>query len=152
MSTRHRARRLTLQCLCCLDVQGQHALQLIDRFASESRESPETISAARRLFEATRADLDQCDRLLARHTRHWDLTRLALVDRNILRLAAHELLSGSAPPKVVISESLSLAREFSMAESPRFINGVLDAMAKEVYGEIGGHAAEPSAESEDPEG
>jgi N utilization substance protein B len=55
-----------------------------------------------------------------------------MVDRNILRLGVYELRKGSAPFKVVISEALRLAREFSSAESPRFINGVLDAVAKEL--------------------
>jgi len=70
--------------------------------------------------------VDRCDGVLKNHCHHWDLGRLALVDRGILRLAVHELLSGQTPAKVVITEALKLAREFSTAESPRFVNGVLD--------------------------
>ena len=77
----------------------------------------------------------ECDALLSKHARRWELPRLALVDRNILRLAVWELIAGKAPFKVVISESLRLAREFSTAESPRFVNGVLDAVAKEIRDE-----------------
>jgi len=54
------------------------------------------------------------------------------VDRNILRLGAWELLAETASAKVILSEALRLAREFSMAESSRFINGVLDAVAREI--------------------
>jgi len=78
---------------------------------------------------------DDIDDLLVRHARHWELSRLALVDRNILRLGVCELRRGRTPLKVVISEALRLAQEFSTAESPRFVNGVLDAVAKEIAGD-----------------
>ena len=132
MNPRHRARRLALQCLCCLDAQGPEARELLVAFIDDSRESPEALAGARRLMDEAHADWAACDEILARHARHWELPRLALVDRNILRLAAHELRYGKAPPKVVITEAIRLAREFSTADSPRFINGVLDAVAREV--------------------
>lgn len=128
----HRARRLALQGLCCLDVQGGEGMDLALAFVDDSREAAETIDGARQLltagFDARRA----CDDLLARHARNWDLERLALVDRNILRLACHELIGGRVPARVVIAEALKLAQEFSSAQAPRFINGVLDAVAKEL--------------------
>ncbi|HOF18416.1 MAG TPA: transcription antitermination factor NusB [Phycisphaerae bacterium] len=132
MSNRHRARRLALQGLCCLDVQGRHALEGVEHFIRDSREEPGVATDARKLLADTLEELESLDRLLARHARHWELGRLALVDRNILRLAAHELLTGQTPVKVVITEALRLAKEFSMAESPRFVNGVLDAVAREI--------------------
>ena len=132
MSSRHRARRLSLQVLCCLDAQGAGARELAHEFINDSKEDEATIEAAHALTREAFDDAPICDRLLARHARHWDLGRLALVDRNILRLATYELRSGRAPRKVVITEAIRLAREFSTAESPRFINGVLDAIAKEI--------------------
>lgn len=132
MSQRHRARRPALQGLCCLDVQGPKAMDKIEAFLADSRETPETIDAARRLLKQTFARREEIDELLVRHARHWDLSRLALVDRNILRLATYELRGGKVPVRVVITEALRLAQEFSTAESPRFINGVLDAIAKEL--------------------
>ena len=63
---------------------------------------------------------------------NWRLDRLATVDRNILRLAIYELRSGTAPVKVVIDEALELAKKFSSAESPGFLNGILDAAAKQL--------------------
>ncbi len=133
MSRLHKARRLAIQGLCCLDVQGPEAMPLVQQFIDDSREADEALQAARQLLRKTFADLPECDTLLARHAKHWDLPRLAMVDRNILRLAVHELRSGQTPPKVVISEALQLAKEFSTAESPRFINGVLDAVLKEIH-------------------
>lgn len=129
---RHRARRLALQGLCCLDVQGTKVLDLILEFIHDSKETPETQRAARELMDATFADRQSIDHMLAKHARHWDLPRLALVDRNILRLAAHELRTQSAPRRVVVSEALKLAQEFSSAEASRFVNGILDAVAKEL--------------------
>ena len=121
-----------MQALCCLDVQGPPALEKVHAFLDDSRETPDTIAAAREQFTDAFADREAIDLLLVRHARHWELGRLALVDRNILRLGVCELRSGRTPFKVVISEALRLAQEFSTAESPRFINGVLDAVAKEL--------------------
>jgi len=107
-------------------------LEGVEHFIRDSREEPGVATDARKLLADTLEELESLDRLLARHARHWELGRLALVDRNILRLAAHELLTGQTPVKVVITEALRLAKEFSMAESPRFVNGVLDAVAREI--------------------
>ncbi len=134
MIEKHRARRLVLQALCCLDVQGLKAKDLVNHFISESDETVPTIQSAQALLNASYADLSPCDEFLARHARRWDLSRLALVDRNILRLAVHELRNRATPMQIIISEALKLAEEFSSAESPRFVNGVLDAVAKEIAG------------------
>jgi len=138
VSQNHRARRLALQGLCCLDVQGAGAMDLAVDFVRDSRETIRTVEMACVLLRETFADFEACDVLLARHARHWNLGRLAMVDRNILRLATHELRTQRAPKKVVITEAIKLAREFSTAESPRFINGVLDAVANEITGDARG--------------
>ena len=123
---------MALQGLCCFDVQGDNVLDLIMDFISDCDAPANTIASARDLLTGTLGDTDRCNELLKKHCRHWGLARLALVDRGILRLGVHELLAADAPPKVVIAESLKLAREFSTAESPRFINGVLDSVVKEL--------------------
>lgn len=132
MSRRHRARRLALQVLCCFDVQGRAGIDLLNSFIDDSNEPPETIAAAHEMFNQALAEREESDELLIRHARHWELSRLAMIDRNILRLAACELRRAQTPFKVVITEALKLAQEFSTAESPRFINGVLDAIAKDL--------------------
>jgi len=121
-----------LQGLCCLDAQGPKVADLVDQFIADSGEPEETIRTARKMLRRAFDLLPRTDRILARHTRDWDLQRLATVDRNILRLAVAELLGGDTPFKVVIVEAIKLAREFSTAESPRFINGVLDSVAKKL--------------------
>ena len=121
-----------MQGLCCLDVQGAAAMDLVRQFLQQSREDPPTIAEAERDLAAAYAEKDRADRLLGGESRHWDVARMALVDRNILRLAVWELLNGRAPRKVVINEALRLAKEFASAESARFVNGVLDAAAKRI--------------------
>ncbi len=133
----HRARRLALQGLCCLDVQGDSALELFDLFIDESRERPGTVVRARAMLVEARAGREESDRMLAGESQHWDVARMALVDRNILRLAIWELLTAQAPRKVAIDEALKLAREFASAESARFINGVLDAASKRISRDAG---------------
>ena len=132
MSRRYRARRLALQGLCCLDVQGAKVLDMVEEFVADSRENPETLATTRQFLTGAFEDVKACDELLARHARHWELSRLALVDRNILRLGTYELRAGNTPHRVVISEAIRLAKEFSSADSSRFINGILDAIAREV--------------------
>jgi N utilization substance protein B len=121
-----------MQGLCCLDAQGPHALGPMGEFIADSKEPLAVARAAQDLMRGAWDDREACDALLSRHARHWQLSRLALVDRNILRLAVFELRTDRAPFKVVVSEAIRLAREFSSAESPRFINGVLDAVAREL--------------------
>ena len=139
---RHRARRLALQSLCCLDVQGPKVRDLVEDFLTESDETLDTLDVARRVLDGVWAQRMHIDEFLTRHARRWDLARLALVDRNILRLAVHELRLAENPVKVIISEALKLAEEFSSAESPRFITGVLDAVATVIAaGAAGGDEA-----------
>lgn len=110
---------------------------MIELFLQDSRETPKTIETARHLAKETFGNREEIDGILARHARHWELARLALVDRNILRLATWELISGAAPYKVAITEALRLGQEFSTVESPRFLNGVLDAAARELGKDAG---------------
>ena len=134
MSRRHRARRLALQALCCLDVQGEGARELVDQFIDDSREPQQTLRQSREMLDQTLRDRSQCDAILDKYAKNWQLSRLALVDRNVLRLAVAELRLGLTPHKVVIAEAIRLAQEFSTAESPRFVNGVLDAVARDILG------------------
>lgn len=107
-------------------------MDLVRQFIDDSDEQPSALTAAHQLLTDAFTHRADCDELLARHAKHWDLSRLALVDRNILRLAVSELRGGLTPPKVAITEAIHLAREFSTSESARFVNGVLDAVMKEL--------------------
>lgn len=149
MRRTYRARRLSLQALCCLDAQGNKVWNLVDDFIADSDETPDILSSARKLTTEAFDQRVEADGILRRHAHNWELDRLAMVDRNILRLAVAELLSGGTPPNVIITEALRLAKEFSSAESPRFVNGVLDAVAREIRKEAGTDAPDtPDKEKE----
>jgi N utilization substance protein B len=107
-------------------------MEMVEAFIDDSRDPLRLTHTAKQLMRSAFDDREASDDVLRRHAHHWDIRRLAIVDRNILRLAVHELRTNAAPFKVVISEALRLAKEFSTAESPRFINGVLDAVAREL--------------------
>ncbi len=130
MKHRHRARRLVLQALCCLDAQGNDAMDLAVSFLRDSRTGLDVQTLAEQMLAAAWAHTERADVVLRRRSQHWDISRMPVVDRNILRLAVWELAVEHAPVKVVIDEAVRLAKEFSTADSPRFVNGVLDAIAK----------------------
>ncbi len=122
------------QALCSLDAQGDQALDLAMGFIRESTEPVETIYEAERMLAGAWASHAQADEHLARLSRRWDVHRMPTVDRNILRLAWWELHTGYAPVRVAITEAIRLAQEFSTADSPRFINGLLDTVSREMPG------------------
>jgi N utilization substance protein B len=75
------------------------------------------------------------DAIVSSHAKNWRVSRMAIVDRNILRLATFELAHTETPAPVVLNEAVELARRFGSDESPPFVNGVLDAVARQVRGE-----------------
>ncbi len=115
--------------MCCLDVQGAGGMEGAAAFIADSRDKARTVAAAQEMLRAAHAARAAADELINRESRHWNTGRMAMVDRNILRLAVWELMTARAPRGVVIDEAIRLAKEFASAESPRFINGVLDAVA-----------------------
>ena len=85
------------------------------------------------LVHGTKANQATIDQLITQITEHWDLDRMAVVDRNILRLAVYELLwEHDVPAKVAINEAIEIAKKFGTRESSRFINGILDRVSKEL--------------------
>jgi len=100
----------------------------------ESQDEPEdTRVFAEELATGAIANVEKIDNLIGRHAENWRLDRMAVVDRNILRLATYEFISDAETPKtIVINEAIEIARRFSAQESPQFINGILDSIRKEV--------------------
>lgn len=93
---------------------------------------PESDKFMEELVRETAARRDEIDAQIQKHSEHWRLDRMPAVDRNIIRLAVCEMLISATPPAVVIDEALELARRFSGDESVPFVNGVLDAVKREV--------------------
>jgi N utilization substance protein B len=131
MTSRRRARGLALQALYQLDVQGDAFLEQIDDFLRESGVDHGGIEFARSLAVGAWEKRASSDRWIARTAKNWDLERIAICDRNILRIGAYELEErGDTPPAVVINEAVELAKRYSSSEAPQFVNGVLDALRR----------------------
>ncbi|HBN45318.1 MAG TPA: transcription antitermination factor NusB [Candidatus Marinimicrobia bacterium] len=84
------------------------------------------------LFMEAISQVDICDELINRHLKNWEFSRIALLDKQIMRMAITEMLFiNDVPPKVAMSEAIEIAKEYSTAESSSFVNGILDAIYKE---------------------
>ncbi|HSW49682.1 MAG TPA: transcription antitermination factor NusB [Bryobacteraceae bacterium] len=136
MPARHRSRERALQVLFLADIRQQTAEEAIAGFygslltSDGGEEKPEPDSFMEQLARGALADRAGIDKLIAGQSEHWRLDRMPIVDRNILRLAIHEMMSIGTPAPVVIDEALELARRFSSEESVAFVNGVLDAVRR----------------------
>jgi N utilization substance protein B len=127
---RTRGREAALQILYFWEVGRAQPLSAIEAYFAEHQPDADEdlVGFASRLVLGTIAEVDDLDRAIEQHARHWRVERLAVVDRIILRLAIWELRhEADTPAAVVINEALELARRFSSDESVRFVNGVLDA-------------------------
>jgi N utilization substance protein B len=97
-------------------------------YSEESEKQPKPDRFMEELVHGTVANAAGIDKKIEAKAEHWRLERMAVVDRNILRLAIYELEAKAVPAAVIIDEALGLARQFSGEESIPFINGVLDAV------------------------
>lgn len=131
MRNRTKSREFALQMLYQTDIRRGASQEVLGEFWQDQEAPGEVKSFANELFTGTVAHLPELDAMITKHADNWGLKRMAVIDRNILRLGAYELLHGSdAPPKVCINEAIELAKRFGDAESGKFINGVLDAIHK----------------------
>jgi N utilization substance protein B len=133
MGKRRKAREVALQFLYQLDLHGSDDPTPHEReFWQRHPVDPDTHAYAESLVRGSKQQQAKIDQLLTQYVEHWDLDRLAVVDRNILRMAAYELLwQPGVPPKAAINEAIEIAKKFGTTESSRFINGVLDRILRE---------------------
>jgi len=140
-AARRQSRRLALQVLYAADLARRGAPaameEVFDEVAANFDLQPGALAFAKELVCGVDARRAEVDAVIAEHARNWRLERMAAVDRNVLRLAVHELRHTDTPPQVVINEAVELARDFGSERSPAFVNGVLDGVA---------HAARRAAE------
>jgi transcription antitermination protein NusB len=146
---RSKARSIAMQAMYQLDVQGDAFLDDgLQAFIYESTEDPDTREMAYFMGKSAWAFHKQADEWLGKLAAKWPVYRMATVDRNILRLAAWELVNyPQTPPKVVLDEAINMGKEFSTADSGGFINGILDALLKE-HITLTGKSAEAAGESQ----
>ena len=128
---RSQARETALQILYQLDITKDQPAEGLRLFFRDHEVPEGTRSFIGRLVEGTVGRQEEIDKLLAQYATNWSLGRMAVVDRNILRLGVFELLfDGETPQKVVINEAVELAKRFGSADSGKFVNGVLDSIHK----------------------
>lgn len=128
---RRRARARALQALYAWDVGPGNGLeQLSERLWDDLAVGPAERTFAMPLVTEVAAAGREIDGLLAAATTNWRLERLGAVERSVLRLGAAELRLGAVPPRVAIQEAVRLAERFGTPDSARFVNGVLDAVAR----------------------
>ena len=134
MGRRRKTREVALQFLYQLDLHGEDDPGRQEtEFWSRHPVDEETRVFGDALVRGTKANQAKIDQIISQFAEHWDLGRMAVVDRNILRLAVYELLwTDDVPPKVVINEAIEIAKKFGTKESSRFINGMLDRIHKEL--------------------
>jgi len=135
MGSRRKARECALQMLFAADVSLTPPDELVRTYWAELGE-PEIEEPARefatRLATGTLAHADELDERIRLRAEHWRISRMAIVDRNILRLAVYEFLHEPTPRTVAINEALEIARRFSTYEATQFINGILDAIKRDL--------------------
>jgi transcription antitermination protein NusB len=134
MSSRRRSRQRALQILFLWDTRRQPVDEAVDAYYDTLffEERPGRDPFVSELVHGAIAHLGEVDERISRHAEHWRMERMPAVDRNILRLAVYEMTHSGTPAPVVIDEALELARKFSSEESVQFVNGVLDAVHREI--------------------
>ena len=126
---RHRARGIALQSLYEIDTTGHESAEVICRQLDKAILSPESNRFATELVTGVLTNQVTIDNYIRRFARAWPLEQMAIVDRNILRLAIFEVLvDNKVPVRAAINEAIELAKDFGSQGSPRFVNGVLSAI------------------------
>lgn len=130
MGIRRQSRERALQILFQWDVHGKGGHWLAD-FEAQHQVEPEVKRFADQLVEGVLTNRPELDKLLGAHATNWKVSRMPIVDRNILRTALYELCyMPDVPAKVTVNEALELAKRFADEETKKFVNGILDQVLK----------------------
>ena len=136
MGTRRKSREIAMQMLFQADLGKQTADEVRKVFWASREEKEvdmETRGFAEDLFRVASERREEIDALIEAHSQNWRLERMPVVDRNLLRAAIAEMLEyPMTPPAIIINESLEIGRRYAASESVNFLNGVLDAVSKDV--------------------
>ena len=154
MGSRRKARECALQMLFAADVSEMLSDDVVRSYWTELGE-PDLDDSARefatRLAAGTLSNLESLDERIRSRAEHWRISRMAVVDRNILRLAVYEFLYEPTPRTVAINEALEIARRFSTYEATQFINGILDAIKRDLDEQQPQQNVQPESEGTDSE-
>lgn len=131
MATRHHARMAVVSLLYAYDLGNGNTAEHTDEILEEKKIRNKQKDFALDLYEGVMEHIEACDKAIREHLKDWDFERLGTIERATLRLAAYEILFGELDSAVVINEAVEITKAFGTEQSPKFINGVLDAIAKD---------------------
>lgn len=128
MKERRLAREIALAFLYQWDLRGAEVLPELDDLLLRDRRPPEVADYAKELVHGTIEHRDALDALISAAADNWRIERMAVIDRNVLRMAVYEMdkKRDDVPPKVAINEAIEIAKRFSTDQSGAFVNGILD--------------------------
>jgi len=131
MATRHHARMAVVSLLYAYDLGNGNIAEHTAEILEEKKIRNKQKDFALNLYEGVLENLDACDKAIIEHLKEWDFERLGAIERATLRLASYEILFGDLDSAVVINEAVEITKAFGTEQSPKFINGVLDAISKD---------------------
>jgi len=132
MGTRRKSRELALQALYQGESVGQNGFWDFEEFCAHFQVKKKSIPYAKELLSGIQEKGDEINQLISKYAENWRLERMSVIDRNIIRLAVYEVYyQDDVPVSVAINEAVEIAKRYSTDDSGPFINGILDAMAKE---------------------
>jgi N utilization substance protein B len=133
MKTRRRARRVTLETLYEFDIANHLPGEVFEQRLLDNPMEKSGVKFASQLIQGVIKHIEETDSLIARFAPEWPLDQMAVIDRNILRIAIFEfLIDAETPVKVAINEAVELAKTYGSDSAPRFINGVLGTLADNI--------------------
>ncbi len=131
MATRHQARESIITLLYAQDIGNAGIEKFIDELFEEKKIRNQQKEFALGLYHGVKEHLESIDGAINQHLKEWNLSEIGMLERAILRLGAYEILHSSLDNAVVINEAIELAKKLCNETSPKFINGVLDAISKD---------------------
>jgi transcription antitermination protein NusB len=131
MATRHQARMAVVSLLYAYDLGNQSIADFSDEIMEEKKIRNKQRDFAMDLFRGVVEHLVKIDEAIVKHLKDWDFDRLGSIERATLRLGAYEIMFGELDSAVIINEAIEVTKAFGSEQSPKFINGVLDAISKE---------------------
>jgi transcription antitermination protein NusB len=136
MATRRRAREIVLQLLYEADVNPHRDAESARAFIRSRMQGRKGLTEfADVLLRGTLANRDAIDAKISKLATHWSLSRMAMTDRNVLRLGGFEIIFSETPGRVAVNEAVVLAKRYGDRNSPRFVNGVLDRLMRDHEGD-----------------
>jgi len=131
MATRHHARMAVVSLLYAYDLGNGNIAEHTAEILEEKKIRNKQKDFALNLYEGVMENIEACDKAIIEHLKEWDFERLGAIERATLRLASYEILFGELDSAVVINEAVEITKAFGTEQSPKFINGVLDAISKD---------------------